>query len=604
MSFIKELKRRNVIRVAIAYAVATWLLIEVSATTFPMLRLPEWTATFVAVLLMIGFPVALIFAWAFELTPDGLKREHEVDRSESITRQTGQKINRTIIAVLIAAVGFLLIDKFYLRQIPTETAVVDKSVAVLPFVSLSNGPDDEYFADGLTEEILTSLTRVPDLLVTARTSAFHFKGKNTPITEIAKSLGVAHVVEGSVRRNGDQLRVTAQLIRAADGFYLWSNSYDRETRDTFSVQTHIAERIAEALDVVLDAEQIGRMGRFGIRDPDVYVSYQKAFELYNEAHEHKTRLDLLRQAHDEVEKVITEAPALVYAHYIYADYYTHVISYGADEDGTPISDAYLSQALEAIDASYRNISAAAVNDKQRLSAAHDLRLISGDWEGLPALVEQIANEPDCSEITWTDTVTVPYGFAETAARIEESALWCDPLQPSNWFARIRTLNWLRDYEAAIAIGEKALALGMEAYVVHEMILANLALGRVSGAQSLVDTSTVDENRRLYQRLTIAASSGDRVAAYDLLEQFLRMEEDRIISGVVLARAGKREDVNRIAAQFDAEPFGYLTLMQIPSLCECGPPWELEVTPNFERLLDDAGLPWPPDSPINWPLKDW
>ena len=127
---------------------------------------------------------------------------------------------------------------------------------------------------------------------------------------------------------------------------------------------------------------------------------------------------------------------------------------------------------------------------------------------------------------------------------------------------------------------------------------------MSAAQSLVDTSTAGDKRRLYQRLTIASSSGDRVAAYDLLEQLLRSEEDAIFSLVAIARVGKREEVNRIAAEFDAKPFGYLTLMSVPSLCECGPPWDLELTPNFEELLNDAGLPWPPDSPINWPMKDW
>ena len=183
--------------------------------------------------------------------------------------------------------------------------------------------------------------------------------------------------------------------------------------------------------------------------------------LHYKAHEYDIRLDLLRQAHDELAKVISMTPGLIYAHYMYADYYTHVIAYGADEDGTPLSDEHLSQAVEGINASYRNISSAADKRQAASFAAHDLRLIKGDWEGLPALVEQIANEPDCVELTWTDMVTVAYGFAETAARIEERALLCDPLNPYNWFSRVRTLNWLRDYEAAIAIGEKAVALGLE-----------------------------------------------------------------------------------------------------------------------------------------------
>jgi len=231
----QELKRRNVFRVAIAYLAVAWLVIQVSDIVLDNIAAPAWLMKALLFFLAIGFPIAALFAWAYEMTPEGIKREKDVDRSVSITQDTGQKLNRTIIAVLVAAVGFLLVDKFMLQEAAPETAVTDKSVAVLPFVAMSRGQDDEYFADGLTEEILNSLTRVPELLVTARTSAFHFKGQDIPVPEIAATLGVAHVVEGSVRRDGERLRVTAQLIRAADGFHLWSRNYDRETADTFGV---------------------------------------------------------------------------------------------------------------------------------------------------------------------------------------------------------------------------------------------------------------------------------------------------------------------------------------------------------------------------------
>jgi len=206
MGLVSELRRRNVIRVAIAYAIAAWLLIEVSATTFPMLRLPEWTATFVAVLLMIGFPVALIFAWAFELTPEGLKKEENVDRDQSITHITGRKFDYLIIAALALALGFFAFDKFVLQlsrdaelvqrtteavteQVATEpevSAQSDKSIAVLSFVDMSENQDQGWFADGLAEEILNTLVRAPDLMVSSRTSSFAYKGTQTPIPQIAK----------------------------------------------------------------------------------------------------------------------------------------------------------------------------------------------------------------------------------------------------------------------------------------------------------------------------------------------------------------------------------------------------------------------------------
>jgi len=181
-----------------------------------------------------------VFAWVFELTPEGVKRDSEVDHSQSITRRMGRKLDRAIIVILALAVSLLLFDKFVLtatvpapppsveivadggaagQAVPAPVSDSGKSVAVLPFVAMSNGPDDDYFSDGLTEEIINGLAQVPDLLVTARTSAFHFKGQNLPVADIARQLGVAHVVEGSVRRAGEQLRITAQLVRAADGFH-------------------------------------------------------------------------------------------------------------------------------------------------------------------------------------------------------------------------------------------------------------------------------------------------------------------------------------------------------------------------------------------------
>ena len=261
MSFIKELKRRNVIRVAIVYAVAAWLVIEVSATTFPMLRLPEWTATFVTVLLMIGFPLALIFAWAYELTPEGLKKEKDVDRSQSITHITGRKLDYFIIAVLILALGYFTFDKFVLdpsrdaELVQTTTEAVteraaetaDKSIAVLAFADLSPEGDQEYFSDGISEELLNVLSKIPGLRVAARTSSFQFKGENRDIIDIGEQLNTAFVLEGSVRKAGLQVRITAQLVDASNGFHLWSETYDRELENIFALQDEISAAIVGAL---------------------------------------------------------------------------------------------------------------------------------------------------------------------------------------------------------------------------------------------------------------------------------------------------------------------------------------------------------------------
>ena len=252
MSLFAELSRRNVIRVGIAYAIVAWVLAQIAEFAFENFGAPDWVLKSIVVILLLGLPLALFFAWAFEVTPDGIKREVEVDRSQSITPQTGHKLDRMIIGVLVIALGWFAFDKFSsdadLAPLtdPVEKIADDrtqeKSVAVLPFVAMSSGPDDEYFADGLTEEILNSLAQLPELLITARTSSFHFKGQDLPVTEIAEKLGVQNIVEGSVRRSGDRLRVTAQLVRAADGFHLWSQNYDSTAKDTIQVQEDMAVR--------------------------------------------------------------------------------------------------------------------------------------------------------------------------------------------------------------------------------------------------------------------------------------------------------------------------------------------------------------------------
>ncbi|MGB7452930.1 MAG: tetratricopeptide repeat protein, partial [Lysobacterales bacterium] len=258
-------------RVGIAYTVATWLLIQVTDTVFPRIGLPDSAVTLVIALLVIGFIPALIFAWAFEMTPEGLKREKDVDRTQSITPTTGRKLDRMIIGILTVAVGYLLIDKLVLKgsepfsQQPAAqvsegsgekralipAAETGPSVAVLPFVNMSGDADNEYFSDGLTETLLHMLAQLPDLRVAARTSSFAFKGKDLGIEEISKALGVEHILEGSVQKAGNRVRITAQLVRGEDGFHVWSQNYDRTLEDIFAIQDEIAADVAGVLDAKL-----------------------------------------------------------------------------------------------------------------------------------------------------------------------------------------------------------------------------------------------------------------------------------------------------------------------------------------------------------------
>jgi len=261
MSLFGELRRRNVFRVAIAYLVAAWLIAQVAELALDSFGSPPWVMKTLLLMLAIGLPIAVIFAWAFELTPDGVVREKDVDRTTSITDKTGKKLNRVIIAALAAA---LMISVATHRWTPfsgtvevvpvaIEAATGDESIAVLPFINMSDDPNNEFFSDGISEELLNVLVRVEGLRVASRTSSFAFKNKDQSIPDIARSLGVDHVLEGSVRKSGDTVRITAQLIDARTDTHLWSETYDRKLEDIFAIQDEISAHIVDALKEALGA---------------------------------------------------------------------------------------------------------------------------------------------------------------------------------------------------------------------------------------------------------------------------------------------------------------------------------------------------------------
>lgn len=278
MSLFAELKRRNVFRVGIAYAVTSWLLIQVSDILLESIGTPPWVMQTIFVVLAVGFVITLFFAWAFELTPEGVKREKDVDRSDSIAPRTGQKLNLGIVALLLITLAYVAYDKLVLddllesgpvatAELPatraevspdpeevteiSEPADTQKSIVVLPFVNMSSDPDQEYFSDGLSEELLNVLAQVKDLRVISRTSAFAFKGKDMDIPTIAAQLGVSHVLEGSVRKAGNDVRITAQLIEVATDSHLWSEAYNRNLENIFEIQEEISKAIAAELQVTL-----------------------------------------------------------------------------------------------------------------------------------------------------------------------------------------------------------------------------------------------------------------------------------------------------------------------------------------------------------------
>lgn len=277
-NFFAELKRRNVVRIGIAYGVVTWVLLQGIDVVGDIMNLPDWVGQGLLIVLAVGFPLVLFFSWAFEVTPKGVMKTADVDKSKSITHGTGQKINKLIIGGLVLAVAFLLVDKFFISNNGGELRQAEAgqaSIAVLPFVNMSDDASNEYFADGLSEEILNVLAKVPDLKVAGRTSSFQFKGENLDLREIGKTLGVETILEGSVRKQGNRVRITAQLIRASDGFHMWSDTYDRNLEDIFAVQDEISAAIFAELSRTLGLS--GQMKGRGAITTDI-AAYDRYLE--------------------------------------------------------------------------------------------------------------------------------------------------------------------------------------------------------------------------------------------------------------------------------------------------------------------------------------
>ncbi len=609
MSLFNELKRRNVFRVGIAYIASAWLILQVVDLVADAVSAPAGVMKIFLMITAVGFPLALLFAWAFEVTPDGVKLESEVDRSQPTTKRTGRKLDFVIIAILFTAVSFLLVDKFVLTNTATNVEVTSTgsqvtSVAVLPFVAMSDGADDEFFADGLTEELLNSLAHLPELLVTARTSAFAFKGQDLPIPEVAEQLGVAHVVEGSVRRSGNQLRITAQLIRAADGFHLWSDTYDRSDADSFGVQTEIAEKVAAALNIVLSDEQLERMRSTGLRNPEAFIAYQKGSALYGQAHAVNTsrQAGLLLEANRYFERTLELEPGFSAAYFRHGDYFVHAVTYAATGENVAGFDA--NGALEQAISDFDNAARLATNDGQRLNAAMEAALITGEWQRLPSLIDAAAASTDCISSGWWSLIPRFSADGDRALRMARHELACDPL---SFYARanlVATQIVQGDIQSAITSAEEGMGLTPHRRIASLLISAHLAAGQPDEAQEASQRYVEQRQRRQKFDFQIAAILGDADDARLQFENYIEEfgTESLIISDYAIL--GDRETANRVAAEWDARPLGVLSLLTSVDGCFCGAPFDLANTPNFARLIEETEFQWPPPGDFEWPLKDW
>src|SRR4051812_7604766 len=285
VSFFSELKRRNVYKVAVAYVVISWLVIQVATQVFPFFDVPSWAVRLVVILLVLGFPVVLVISWAFEITPEGIKRESEVAPEQSIRHHTGRKIVSLTIVVALIAAGLLVFQYVRPRQstpspAAQRSAIIEKSIAVLPFENLSEDKSNAFFADGVQDEILTDLAKVADLKVISRTSVMQYRDTATRnLREIAQQLGVAHVLEGSVQRAASKIRVNAQLIDARNDAHLWAQTYDRDLADVFAIQSEIAKTIAEQLQAKLSPKEEAVVEAKPTKDLVAYDLYLRALEI-------------------------------------------------------------------------------------------------------------------------------------------------------------------------------------------------------------------------------------------------------------------------------------------------------------------------------------
>lgn len=379
-NFFAELKRRNVYKVAVAYAIVAWLLIQIATQVLPFFETPGWVVRSVIVLLLLGFPIALVLAWAYELTPDGVTRTENVDPQKSIQRRTGRKLDFLIIGVLAAVIAWLVFDR--VRGRPAESSKTpDKSIAVLPFENLSAEPENAHFAAGVQDEILSTLAKIAELKVISRTSTNFYKASGPRnLREIAGQLGVAYLLEGSVQRAHNRVRVNAQLVRAQDDAHVWAQSYDRELSDVFAIQTEIANTIAGQLQARISPTERAAIDLPGTADVAALELYMRARALTLATGFSADARGALLQAVQLLSQALTRDPSFYQAQCELASAHIYLYYYG--DDHTP---ARLALAEEAIQKALR---IRPEGGEAHLARAENLYRAHRDYDGALAELEQ------------------------------------------------------------------------------------------------------------------------------------------------------------------------------------------------------------------------
>jgi TolB-like protein len=537
MSFLAELKRRNVFRVGIAYALAGWVVLQAADFALDLVDAPNWVIQVFVIAVAAGLPLALVFAWAYEMTPEGIKREKKVDPGESITKTTGRKLDRMIIALLVLLIVLLGVERvFFAGNVRDDAAVptvaeVDapKTIAVLPFSDMSQSQDQGWFADGLAEEILNALVKVPDLQVSARTSSFQYKGSNQSISEIAKELGVAHVLEGSIRSGANRIRVTAQLIRASDGFHLWSQNYDRDVDDMIGIQEDLAFNIANALETSMDPQALAEMARVGTASVDAYRDYLRGVEQVLNSFNVSYGAELQRVAYEHFERARSIDPGFADAHLRAANYWIVELSPSRSDTGS--SGQTARQSLRNY---HERIALAIGNAKSEADQTRILAIrafVDLQLREARRLYEQYLEIRPNDDLARSELGAVLSWLSEDAAAIALLDRWAAKAETDQFAATTYANDAYRVVDPAHAadISSKILehwpnSSGL-VYQVHRTLLWAGRFEEASRLAARYNTLVPGGNPLVTAREACAA--GDRATAEKILEQLENAEDVRV-----------------------------------------------------------------------------
>jgi len=525
-NFFAELKRRNVYKVAVAYAVVGWLVIQITATIVPALHLPDGLTTAVVVLTLVGFPVALVIAWAFEMTPEGMKRTENVSPDEVIPQWSKKKFAALIIGVAVIAAGLLAFQLLRSSRSTIIATADTKSIAVLPFVNMSADKNDEYLSDGMTEELINVLSKVPGLRVPGRTSCFAFKGKNEEdiFRKVGDQLHVGTVLEGSVRKAGDKLRVTAQLINVSDGYHLWSKDYDGDVKDILNFQSNVAQQVVQALQVKLGGEGTRVLAKKPTENPEAHRLYllgRYEFAKYTQTG--------WNNAIRYYEQALRIDPEFALAYCGLADNYAYMGSVVMPEKEAIAKEKEFAQKALALD--------------PELAEAHmSLALVlvaDYDWRnGLKEFDRALELNPNLAFAYELQSWTLNgLGRFDEAIAKTKKAVELDPLNPFFQMSLSFYQYWARQYDDAIAQARKTLAMDPNSAISHVLLgLSFLKKGDTAGAIAELQKSKAPDPGAWYQGFLgyAYAISGERAKAEVVLRELEQLAKRQYVSPTAFA----------------------------------------------------------------------